>query len=476
MYAKNLAHLLHEILASGSPFDETLTRFERLRGCALLPRGRENAAKRLTDTEVANAILGFVPSLPGWAGHASLILGGLCAVGGGRASFESTTTLRETIAAILASDLGCRSLVGITFSIERDYGSEEYHARAVFDGGGIRKVVSYVSHMATTLLAEGAEERYDHDKMRAISGRQLTLGQDFFLRLRRDLTLSRHLDLPLKTDWREYETEEEKNAFHKRLGARQNSRFLNLAVDTQAAWPSEPTRMKFEGYQFVLFPRTKENSHSISIDLATERLSAEEARTLLNRFLSLLAWCDDQYAVLGFGWSGNPVPVPVSLSRKGFSTTSQWLFSRTLPTDQELRQRLAYYREGLNAREAGLVTFAVLSFFKVFEVRAASKRGDPNPTIEWIRDAFPLVESTLQPETIRDFHIARDGIEVEKYISQNCRVATAHASAQVPSDADSSLEIQRLYLAAEVIHALARHCLRTQYRLSNIHYTDEFPD
>ncbi len=476
MYARDLAHLLHEILAGASSFDETLTRFERLRGYSLLPRGRENASKRLTNVEVANAILGFVPTSPGRAGHASLILGGLCAVGGGRASFEGTTTLHETLAAILASDRGCQSLVGMTFSIERDYGDEEYHARAVFEEAGGRKIVSYVSHMATTLLAEGAEERYDHDKMRAVSGRQLTLGQSFFVRVQSELAVSRHLDLPLKTDWQEYESEEEKNAFHKRMGARHNSRFLNLAVDTHAIWPREPTRMKFDGHQFVLFPRTNENSHSISIDLTAERLSAGEARTLLNRFLSLLAWCDDQHAVLGFGWSGNPVPVPVPLPRRGFSTTPQWLFSRTLPADQELRQRLAYYREGLNAREAGLVTFAVLSFFKVFEVRAKPKRGRPNPTTEWIREAFPLVESTLRPETIREFHKDRQEIEIENYISHNCRVATAHASAKVPSDADSSPEIQRLYSAAEVIHALARHFLRSHYRLSDIYYTDECPD
>lgn len=284
MYAKNLAHLLHEILATTSPFEETLTRFERLRGCALIPRGRENAAKLLNDDEISSAVLGFVPVLPGWAGHASLILGGLCAVGGRHASFDGAVTLKDTLATILASDRGCQSLVGITFSIERDYGGDEYYARAVFSEDGNRKVVSYVSHMATTLLVEGAETQYDHDRMRAMSGRQLTLGQNFFIRLRRDVELSRHLDLPFKTDWREYDGEEERAAFHKSLGSRQSSQFLNLAVDTHVTWPREPTRMEFDGHHFVLFPRTKENSQSISIDLTAERLSAEEARTFLNRF------------------------------------------------------------------------------------------------------------------------------------------------------------------------------------------------
>ena len=261
--------------------------------------------------------------------------------------------------------------------------------------------------------------------------------------------------------------------FHADLGARRNSDFLNLPVDAQATWPREPTRVQFAGHRFVLFPRTKENSASISIDLANERLSAEDARTHLNRFLSLLCWCDDQPAVLGDGWSGNPVPVPVSRSQVGGSVTNRWLFSRAIPDDPQLLQSLAYYREGLNARRAGLVTFEVLSFFKVFEIRAKPKRGEPNPTKEWIREAFGAVAKTLGSDTILRFNEDRGQIDVDRYIFENCRVATAHASADHPSDADASREIRRLYAAAEVIHALARHFIRTRYRLSEIVYTDE---
>jgi hypothetical protein len=86
----------------------------------------------------------------------------------------------------------------------------------------------------------------------------------------------------------------------------------------------------------VLFPRTKDNTRSISIDLATQRLSTDDARTLLNRFLSLLSWCQDQHAVLGDGWSGNPVPRPISKMEKGGSVAGQWVFSRTLPEDPDL--------------------------------------------------------------------------------------------------------------------------------------------
>ncbi|WEZ82177.1 hypothetical protein P6U16_13420 [Rhizobium sp. 32-5/1] len=473
MYARHLSDILHRALALPETFDNTLKRFEKLRGYNLIPRGRGKAAVRLTDTEIASSVLGFVPTLPGWAGHVSLCLGGLVAVGGPRASFQQTKTLLETVAAVIASDEACQSIVSISLSIAREQNGDEYYAKAIFDADGARQTVSYVSEMALMLQREAAEKGYDHEKIHAPSARQLVLASQFFVRLRGEIVLSRELNLPLKTDWQEYETEEERDAFHLRLGARPNSRFLNLRVDAQVTWPSEPTRVHFAGHHFVMFPRTKDNSTSISIDLANERLAIEDAKTLLNRFLTLLSWCDDSPAMLEDGWSGNPIPVPVRRNESAFSTAAQWIFSRSIPADPELLQRLAYYREGLNARQAGLVAFAVISFYKVFENRTASAKGQPNLTKLWLRDVFSTVATSLSPDIIKRFDADRNGKDVEKYVFDNCRVATAHASASFPSDADASPEIRRLYSAAEVIHALARHFIQTEYRLSDLYYSDE---
>ncbi|CAN7337058.1 methylamine utilization protein MauJ [Rhizobium sp. LjRoot258] len=473
MYAKNLAHFLHEALVRPDPLSDTLKRFEHLRGFGLLPRGRENAGVRLDDKQIASAVLGFAPIGLGFAGLASLSLGGLCSVGGAVAGFRNCRTLQDTMAAILASDDACTSVVALTLTIDRTNQGDDYHARAVFDEKGVRRTISFVSDMALSLLREGAEKTHDHDRIHAPSARQLALGREFFLRLRRDIAVSRHLDLPLKTDWTEYESEEEKSEFHRKLGARVSSRFMNLPVDTAVAWPKEPTLVTFAGHQFVLFPRTKDNSHSISIDLTNQRLSHVEARTLLNRFLSILSWCQDQHAILGDGWSGNPVPVPVRRYDKGGTIAGQWVFDRSLPENKEILQRLAYYREGLNAHEAGLVSYEVLSFFKVFEQRVKGDGKAPNPTKIWIRDNFDAVATKLSPDALKRFEEARGGKPGHKYIFDNCRVATAHASEKFPSDADASLEIRRLYSAAEVIHALARHYLKTEFHLSDSYFSDD---
>lgn len=472
MYARQLCSLLHRALASPSPHEETEQRFESLRGYRRLPAGRENADRRLTDEQIASAVLGFVPTLGGRAGHVSLVVGGLRPVGGPVASIARSANLLEAVAAVLASDDACKSLVSFSIAVVRKDSDDEYGARCVFEEDGERRVASYVSSMAVSLLQEGADRGYDHERMDGPSARQLVLTQEFFRKLRREVVLSRRLDLPLQTDWHEYESEEEWAEFHRKLGARHGSCFLNLAVDTNVTWPKEPTRAEFGGHRFVMFPPTKDSSHSISIDLTNERISAGEARTLLNRFLSLMSWCDARHAVLKDGWSGNPVPVPIQRSNGAFHTASPWLFARSIPNDAELLQRLAYYREGLNARHAGLVTFAVLSFYKVFEKRERSRSGVLNPTKLWIAAAFDAAVKPLEVETIQRFDADRGGVAVEQYLAENCRVATAHASAAVPSDTDASLEIRRLHSAADIIHALARHHITSEYGFSQSHFSD----
>lgn len=468
MYAKELSLLLHRELYETRSYDETLKRFESLRGHGLLPRGRDKAAQRLTNDEIARAILGYVPTQSGWAGHVALVMSDLRPVGGASASFNEAASLVEAMVALLDNDKYCNAIVSLTLSIARIPGNDEYQAKLIFEEHGQRKIASYASKFALRLAAPGAEEAFDPDQPLSSSTRQLVLSRAFFRKLKRDVDLSRHWDRPLKTDWREYETEEERDAFHKLLGARNGSHFLNLGVDTTVTWPEDPTRIEFGGHHFVLFPKTKENSHSISIDLHHEHINAEDARTLLNRFLSLLSWCDDRHAILREGWSGNPVPSPVPRRDMAFSTMMTWVFSRSMAKDERLLNCLSYYREGLNAAEAGIASQEVLSFFKVFEM---SPEGDK--VRRWIAKEFEEACKDVRPEYLRSFDEDRQEKSVEKYVYENCRVAVAHASKKYKSDADIFLETRRLSVAAEIMRALARHYIRTTFNFSDSYWSDE---
>ena len=468
MYARNLLDILHRELAEPREYEATHQRFESLRGHGLLPRGRENAGRKLENEQIANAILGFAPTKPGWAGHVALILGGLRPVGGDRASFLGAPDVKASLAKLIEVREACESVINVTLSIIRTDAGDEYFAKIRFMDEGVRKTASYVSKYFLTLGSEGADASFDAELMLVPSARQLVLGRMFFRDLYRTVELSRTLDRPLKTDWREYEKEEEKQAFHKSLGARIGSIFLNIGVETQATWPQEPTRIKFGGHNFVLFPKTKDNSHSISVDLASEQLDHSNARTLISRFLSLLSWCDDQHAILREGWSGNPVPVPVPKRDLAFATAHHWAFHRSIPTDKNLLMCLARYREGLNASEAGLVTFGILSFYKVFE----DEKKSGEKVKSWISREFDAAIKQVSPDSLKRFHQDRKTVDTAEYVYRNCRVATAHAAKDVPSDADASLEIGRLWNAVPILRSLARHYIRTEFKLSESYFTD----
>lgn len=471
MYARELMFWLHERLALRDTLEQSQKRFESLRGNALLPRGRENAGVRLSDEQIASAVLAYGYTLPGGAGHASLIWGNLLPVGGAFLHLENKTSLQGAVAALLDDKGNSYNISRMTLSVEQDFHGEEYTAVFYFRDKLKSQTISFVSKYAHTLLVPGAEKDFNHERLSKISAIQRSFSSSFFRDLSNAISVSRHLNHPLKTDWREYETEEEKDRFHKQLGARRSSRFLNLRVDAQVKWPKEPTRMEFGGYHLVLFPKTKENSHSVSIDLSVERISAADARSLINRMLSVMSWCDDQPASLHEGWSGNPVPVPVSRKDLAFSTMHDWCFFRSFPDNEDLLRCLAYYRDGLNAYSSGLASHAVLSFFRVFELKYDKKEK----AISWINSVIPEVKQNLLEEVFIEFEEDREskGVDYGTYIYVNCRVATAHAARDAPSDPDGAEETRRLLNASSVIKEIARHFIKQEFNFSDNYISDE---
>ena len=113
---------------------------------------------------------------------------------------------------------------------------------------------------------------------------------------------------------------------------------------------------------------------------------------MLAKFLSVLSWCSDNYAIMQEGWSGNPIPVPVPKRNLAFTTTSHWSFDRKISSSEEVCRALALYREARNAHYNFLVGYAVVSYCKVIEVR--NPRG---PDVKkWIKQNFSLAQADPQ--------------------------------------------------------------------------------
>ena len=145
--------------------------------------------------------------------------------------------------------------------------------------------------------------------------------------------------------------------------------------------------VEFDRYKFVLMPKTAQHVQSIHVDLHANKLSMEEAMTIINRLLSLLTWCDDQYAIAQGGWSGNPVPVAIPKRDLAFTTAFHWVFNRDIPASEEVRRALALYREARNAEQNFMISYAVLNYYKIIEIR---HHGWPAST-KWVAENLPAV-------------------------------------------------------------------------------------
>ena len=196
----------------------------------------------------------------------------------------------------------------------------------LYDQDGERRQVFFVPKLAASLLAPGREIEFDPEKHRlnAAAAQEMTFTQEFFRWLARECERAKLLPSPPEGDGSEYNAEEAQEERYRKLGVRRGSRFLNIGVDNQVTWPSEEKLIKFDRYTLVLFPKTKDHVQSVHMDLAANRLDDREAMTVINRFLSIMAWCDDNFAVAQGGWSGNPLPVPVPKRDLAFTTAHDY--------------------------------------------------------------------------------------------------------------------------------------------------------
>lgn len=203
-------------------------------------------------------------------------------------------------------------------------------------------------------------------------------------------------------------------------------------------------------------PPTKENSTSVHIDLAKWRITDAEGLTVINRFLSMMAWVDDHFAIAQDGWSGNPIPVPVHRRQLAFVTSHGWYFDRRSAGSAMAQTALALYREARNAEENFLISYAVLNYYKIIELQ--HPKGPS--TRAWIADHISEVQGTLDASIVERFRDACGALPAEKYIYDACQLAVAHASERTPSDPDLASELTRLHVAADMLRPLSRHAMQ----------------
>jgi hypothetical protein len=473
MYAKNLERILHTLCENSdvahNKRDELAERFESLRGSALLPRGRERRESLLDNKQISAAIFGLVSVRPGWAAHGAIILADLRPVGGIDASFFNAPSLSEAVQILLENESARKSLIRLSTTLSETGTNSNGGATIRYQRDGTTCRAYFVSKMATSLLVAGREVTFDpeNDRFNSPSAREMSFNREFFRRLARECDLAKRFPAPIDGDGSEYNAEEARQRRYEKLGVTRHSRFLNIGVDTQVTWPKEEMRIKFDRYSLVLMPKTEDNAQSVHVDLHANQLSDEDAITVINRFLSIMAWCDDQSAVRQFGWSGNPIPVPVSRLNLGSSIAWPYPFDRKIPESEDARRALALYREARSAQQNGFISYAVLNFYKIIEIKHQN-----NPE-RWFRENFPSDPTGSDADDFKRFNELRGATLPEKYINAFCRRAVAHASNKSESDPDKDKEVKRLHIAGNIMQFLARKFIETEFGVSNLMYSGD---
>ena len=216
--------------------------------------------------------------------------------------------------------------------------------------------------------------------------------------------------------------------------------WLNCGVTTQAPWPKEKKDIKYGNHNLVLMPFTKDHSASVHIQL--KGISGVEGLTIINRFLSALGWKTDQPAINHYGWSGNPVPVPVPRYQIPFGYSPCEFFPNEIYeiTDKKAKLAVALYRE---ARSLDNIPFQFLSYFKILNIFWNDRKKDgKNELIEGLRSTLQDIKEKDCVNRIKEIQ-QRDG-DAAEYLYKSGRCAVAHAFADPIVDPDDVTDLRRL--------------------------------
>lgn len=237
-------------------------------------------------------------------------------------------------------------------------------------------------------------------------------------------------------------------------------RWLHLGVDGSAIWPDKETKVQFGGHELILRPATRDTEQSIHIALLG--ISNVEATTLVNRFLSILTWCDGQGMENLYGWSGNPIPVSVPRRSRSLGSSTSFPFCRAEEHDPKVRLALALYREG---KTINSIPFAFLSYFKVLNVFWKDKYiNQKNEMVEGLR---VVIDNVTDPNALKRIaELLQTQTDVAYYLYQSGRCAVAHAYCNPIADPDDVSDLHRLSQDMCIMEAVAEFLIENKFRVS----------
>lgn len=239
-------------------------------------------------------------------------------------------------------------------------------------------------------------------------------------------------------------------------------KWLSVRISGNVVWPNKKTMVSFEGHDLMLFPSTRDTDASLHIKL--HKLSAKQGMTLLNRFLSFLAWCEDAVVENHGGISGHLSPRPIPCHKGNhLSYTDVFPISVKLPDDKRALRAMALFRE---ARSVNSIPLSFLGYFKILNIVWKDKfLNGKNAIVEGIRDTLANIADADAKNRIAQ--LKQEGVkDIPKHLYESGRCAVAHAFADPIADPDDIEDLHRLSQDLWIIKAIAEHLMEDTIQIS----------
>lgn len=233
-------------------------------------------------------------------------------------------------------------------------------------------------------------------------------------------------------------------------------KWLNIKIVGQTCWPTEDRKVQFCGQELLLMPETDITHSSVHVDIS--KCSKEEAYTLTNRLLSVLAFSCESPAHIDYGHSTMIINEPIKIRKLGLGTRyplfKDDLFMRSEEPSKENSIALSFYREALLSNS---YSHRFLCFYKILNLWYSDKSDGVggSPSRPLIKHIMSYVESNTSDDIAKCVHEIGGSAALPDFIYKDCRCSIAHANSP-DKTLDSDSHQRMIFYAEHIVHVIAR--------------------
>jgi hypothetical protein len=228
-----------------------------------------------------------------------------------------------------------------------------------------------------------------------------------------------------------------------------HGRWIVANVVGTSYWTIKVQTALYRGQEILVLPLTREGNYPALASRVKAGQTDAELRRIMSGFLSALCWAHHTGAIVE-QWTGGTFPLVLSGFTHRMARTYEFeLDYLPEPADDKGRLALALCRE---AGAVNVVTYAVISYFRVFETHF---QGQSRQIKDWINANLSAVKDVRAAKTLQTIEASHT--DVGTYLYDECRSAAAHGKigAQTVIDPDNPEDEVRLERDLPLIRALA---------------------